>query len=422
MKKHYDKALLLVTFICLGFFTVKSLMPDEIKLDYANDLDDSINLYTTDSHVALESSSEFDLMPGNYVFFEGESDTVAVKIAKVILKGRSQVSISLKNGKIIEGKLGSREDTSLDQNNLNSSFTLMVSQPKRKSATPVKFSDINKIKANAVYLLDNDVKLSDLESRSPMFYQRIQSSNFISSFKPKVWKNPDLDNNKTFYDVFTPPLIYLVNNKLTTSLPTVESQEPPEEPFGAKMVEFKYLPYRFVLKSWIANTPYFEDRVLSEKFGRPFRNKIEVGTFYKLNNDAKLGQPSLLPTTEDDLNRSFVIHSFDIQELPQKSGGLRTAGIAVVEDFRLNKEPFKVNSLETNVWAGEIQFTLSFELDDLELKQVICDQDDIGKSIEYYDRIYKIISIDSPMKKIVISKGNPQRPSEEFAELSLVDL
>ena len=67
-------------------------------------------------------------------------------------------------------------------------------------------------------------------------------------------------------------------------------------------------------------------------------------------------------------------------------------------------------------------YGLSFELDDLELKQVICDQDDIGKSIEYYDRIYKIISIDSPMKKIVISKGNPQRPSEEFAELSLVDL
>ena len=72
MKKHYDKALLLVSFICLGFFVLKSLMPDEIKLDYANELDDSINLYATDSHVALEPNSEFDLMPGNYVFFEGE--------------------------------------------------------------------------------------------------------------------------------------------------------------------------------------------------------------------------------------------------------------------------------------------------------------------------------------------------------------
>ena len=124
-----------------------------------------------------------------------------------------------------------------------------------------------------MYLLDNDVKLSDLESRSPMFYQRIQSSNVISSFKPKVWKNPDLDNNKTFYDVFTPPLIYLVNNKLTTSLPTVESQEPPEEPFGAKMVEFKYLPYRFVLKSWIANTPYFEDRALKNSLANKERKR-----------------------------------------------------------------------------------------------------------------------------------------------------
>ena len=36
--------------------------------------------------------------------------------------------------------------------------------------------------------------------------------------------------------------------------------------------------------------------------------------------------------------------------------------------------------------------------------QVICDQDDIGKSIEYYDRIYKIISIDSPMKKLSFRK------------------
>ena len=422
MKKHYDKALLLVSFICLGFFVLKSLMPDEIKLDYANELDDSINLYTTDSHVALESNSEFDLMPGNYVFFEGESDTVAAKIDKVIFKGRSQVSITLKNGKIIDGKLSSREDTTLDQSNLRSSFTMMVSQPKRKSSTPVKFSDIEKIKGNAVYLLDNDVKLSDVESRAPRFYQRIESSKTISSFKPKVWKNPSLENNKTFYDVFTPPLIYLVNNKLTTSLPTVESQEPPEEPFGAKMVEFKYVPYRFVLKSWIANTPTFEDRVLTERLGRPIRSRIEVGTFYKLNNDTRLGQPSLLPTTEDDKNRSFVIHSFDIEELPQKSGGLRTAGIAVVEDFRLNKEPFKVNSLETNVWAGEIQFTLAFELEDLELKEEICDQNDIGKSIEYYGRIYKIISIDAPTKKIVISKVNPQRPNEEFTELSVIDL
>ena len=53
--------------------------------------------------------------------------------------------------------------------------------------------------------------------------------------------------------------------------------------------------------------------------------------FYKLNNDTRLGQPSLLPTTEDDKNRSFVIHSFDIEELPQSQGC--TAGIAVVEDF-----------------------------------------------------------------------------------------
>ena len=138
--------------------------------------------------------------------------------------------------------------------------------------------------------------------------------------------------------------------------------------------------------------------------------------FYKLNNEAKLTTITIA-TTEDDLNRSFVITHLIYRSF-RKVRWSSHCGIAVVEDFRLNKEPFKVNSLETNVWAGEIQFTLSFELDDLELKQVICDQDDIGKSIEYYDRIYKIISIDSPMKKIVISKGNPQRPSEEFAELS----
>ena len=168
MKKHYDKALLLVSFICLGLFVLKSLMPDVIKLDYANELDDSINLYATDSHVAFEPNSEFDLMSGT-MFFEGESDTVAAKIAKVIFKGRSQVSITLKNGKIIDGKLSSREDTTLDQSNLRSSFTMMVAQPKRKSSTPVKFSDIEKIKGNAVYLLDNDVKLSDVESRAPDF-------------------------------------------------------------------------------------------------------------------------------------------------------------------------------------------------------------------------------------------------------------
>ena len=177
------------------------------------------------------------------------------------------------------------------------------------------------------------------------------------------------------------------------------------------------MPYRFILKSWIGETPFVEDRILSTEFGRPVRNRIEIGTFYKINTNAKPGQPSLLPTDPDDSNRSFVIHSFKIQELQQKSGGLRTAGVAEIQDFRLGDKKFTINSLSTDVWAGEIEFKLSFAIDGLDEREFTFNQDDKGKVVDYNGRIYEIVSIVPEEKKVVLSKSTPSTPNRDFQEL-----
>ena len=102
------------------------------------------------------------------------------------------------------------------------------------------------------------------------------------------------DENETIYDLFTPPLIYLIDNKLTTSLPDAPIEEKEKEPFGVSIISFEKIPYRFRLSSWIGNSPYIEDRKLTEEFGRSIRNRLEVNKSYRLVENPKPGRPSLV--------------------------------------------------------------------------------------------------------------------------------
>ena len=73
------------------------------------------------------------------------------------------------------------------------------------------------------------------------------------------WTNNSNDFNSTIYDLFTPPIIYLVNGELTTSLPEKPEQAEKIEAFGLTLVEFEKEKFPLKLSSWIGQTPYFED-------------------------------------------------------------------------------------------------------------------------------------------------------------------
>ena len=67
--------------------------------------------------------------------------------------------------------------------------------------------------------------------------------------------------------------------------------------------------------------------------------------------------------------------------------------MAEIQDFRLGDKKFTINSLSTDVWAGEIEFELSFAIDGLDEREFTFNQDDKGKVIDYNGRIYEIVSI-----------------------------
>lgn len=417
--KYYDKILFISSLTVLVVFIFAfGVNGSKIEIENNKSIDEFYEITSRDSNLKFQSSTSLDLMPGDSIFFDDDEGTHSVKIEKIILPGREDILVNLVNGKSYEGRIASREDVILSKNWINSSSTLLLSQKKRRSSLPVRFSDIKCIEGTLSYILEGDTLLSDIEDKTPHFYQRIDfASIIINENEMKSWRLPDPDSNNSIYEVFTPPLIYLVDSKFSTSIPTREDPEVEKEAFGVSIVDFKYVPYRFILKSWIGETPFVEDRILSTEFGRPVRNRIEIGTFYKINTNAKPGQPSLLPTKPDDSNRSFVIHSFKIQELQQKSGGLRTAGVAEIQDFRLGDKKFTINSLSTDVWAGEIEFKLSFAIDGLDEREFTFNQDDKGKVIDYNGRIYEIVSIVPEEKKVVLSKSTPSTPNRDFQEL-----
>ena len=77
------------------------------------------------------------------------------------------------------------------------------------------------------------------------------------------WEESNFEDNDTIYDLFTPPVIYLVDGSLTTSLPEDPIPEIAEqEPFGMELTRFSNEAYPYRLVSWIGETPYFEDTMV----------------------------------------------------------------------------------------------------------------------------------------------------------------
>ena len=110
------------------------------------------------------------------------------------------------------------------------------------------------------------------------------------------------------------------------------------------------------------------------------------------------------------------MHSFEIKEMQQKTGGRQMAGVAEVEDFSLGSKKFLISSASPEAWAGEYEFKIRYKLKNLDAEEILYSQAEIGKSINYHDRIYKIQSVDPAQKKIVISKLIPSSSELEIVE------
>ena len=156
-----------------------------------------------------------------------------------------------------------------------------------------------------------------------------------------------VDSNASIYDTFTPPVIYLINGRLTTKLPQEPVLEAEKEAFGLLLTDFSQRPYPHMLKRWIGNTPYFEDQntPIAPNSNQNVFNRLEVGKTYRPNTERKPGQPSLIECEKSHPDAKITVEYFTAQQVPTKTGGRMLVGRAMVKDHGMASKPFEINSL-----------------------------------------------------------------------------
>ena len=327
---------------------------------------------------------ETQLLPGNIIKLynlEEDNDFISFEVKKVIFSKRSKVSITLNKGKLLKGRL------------LNPTSTIL-SEGWQKIRTPISFEtnegtkslsykEIEFIRGNQKIILDRPI--GDINPNNYLISVYQSKAAFIVDSNRTTksrWTNSIGDENSSIYDLFTPPIIYLVDGKLTTSLPEAPTEKEKEEDFGLKLTIFNKEEYRLKLASWIGKTPYFEDleKKVSENSQNNVKNRLEVRIPYKENESYRPGLPSFVKTTLDDENKFLMVDFFTVQQIKDpKTGGVKPVGRALVKDFRNDGKSFEINSLMQKVYSGKFQIMVRFNINGLPVEDVKISESDIGK-------------------------------------------
>jgi hypothetical protein len=409
LRTHYDKLALLAVIIVLTLGVIFSLFQ---SFETANNDDDrQLPTFLIDSYegdTTLELFRETDLVPGDQVLFfnNNTSESLSYKINKVIFNRKSRVVVTLNSQKSIQGKL------------LNSSSTIL-SESWQKIRTPLaietkngvlnlNFKDITRIKGQQILVFSSGIGEPDPKEYSISTYQNKFVTVSDSNRSEKIrWTNNSTDVNASIYDLFTPPIIYLVNGELTTSLPEIPQEVEKEEEFGLVLKSFEKDKFRLKLSSWIGQTPYFEDLLtkVSANSSKNVKNRIEVNVPYKINPNYRPGLPSFIKTTPDDEEKFLMVEYFTVVEFKDpKTGGSKPVGRALVKDYNTSNKSFEINSLMDEVFSGEYKIQLLFEIDGELPQDISLSAKDEGKKFEIGNRNYEVININEESKTIEVSK------------------
>lgn len=359
----------------------------------------------------IEPSKSTSVLPGDSIYYKDldSSEWNEEKIKNIQLIKRQKIVLTTSDNREIEGTLVG--DISLDENWNNSSESLSIRQQRDTIFIPVK--KIDKINTQQRIKIAESLSNLDWDNHEISLFQRLNlesSNDELLPGKPK-WTGANPDSNSTKYDLFTPPIIYLDDGKLTTRLPEKEKPQELKEPFGLKLVSANKAPYFLKLASWVGNVPYFEDKKsrLSENSTKFTRNRLEVGKFYKRDLNRKSGQPSLIECSESDPDRLLQVEHFVVQQLKNaKTGGLRIVGRSLIRDYILGGEAFEINSMMEEVFAGDYTFTFAFNLPGHDEQSLELSSKEQGRLISLSGRSYQVVEIDLKSNQITIVKKDPR--------------
>ena len=413
--KYYDKIFILL--VLLALLLIGLQITDEIDLVSQNAVDENTDWERSSDGVILQPKLKNDIMPGSFIFYKVDDNNFSsVEISRLIYKRRSEVTLHLESGKTLKGTIKPKEGVIITKNWKNTNTPILLDVDGR--ATPIQMRTVKKITGTPKYVLNDTADLTVLRDKQPYFYQRGSIALSAKNRKRPMWDEIPTDRNSTIYELFTPPLIYIIDNELTTTLPEAPIEEKEKEPFGASIISFTEIPYRFRLMSWIGSSPFIEDTLLTEKLGRTTRNRLEVNNSYKLIENPKPGRPSLIEVESNSSEKLLTLKYFTVQNITQKNGGVKPVGRALIEDHFLKLKPFEINSLMENVFLGQFEVKLRFKIGKEDASEVVLSAGDVEKEINYNGRSYKVLEFDSERKSVKLRKANPI--PNQFEDLELL--
>jgi len=411
VNSHYDKILLIIAILTSSlFFTFQLLDDTDHKTKFLSLNNHSLIIDEIDGVETVSFSKKTKLMPTNQVIFLSQDTDLkkVLSVDKVIFPRKSKLEIKLNNDDFVSGKLLNATSLVLSKSWKNARTPIVIET--ENGVKNIYTKDINHIYGSQKVVFEQDINFINDSGWIPLIYQDKNIEMMDNNITQKVrWTTNFSEENSSIYDLFTPPLIYLVDGSLTTSIPSSNDDAVEEEPFGVSLLSFKKEIYRFKMSGWIGNTPYFEDLKTQISSERNARNRVETNVPYKLNPSYKPGLPSLIKTTPEDAEKLLLVEFFTVQQVPnKKTGGLKPVGRAMVKDYSIGGKSFEINSLMNEVYSGQFSIQLKFELPSTSPLEIEISEKDEGKEIIFADRSYEIISIDSVNKTITISKNDPR--------------
>jgi hypothetical protein len=426
---NYEKIAVGMSLLCLGIFALLSLLGDDRRETKSFRGQNGVTLSQELKTITLESKTPHGLMPGELVIIDGaEPDFFNGNFtAETILlpEEYTEVLLLLSGGKTISGKL--KQSGTKELNREWRLATGFLSVRTEEGDQDVRIAELEQLWGSTMLTIatENDNEEESEGDFALVTYQKrggvAEKSEPASGGKWIETSSPK--EGEPSYDLFTPPVLYVVNGRLETSLPEEAKPEISPEEFGLRLVVFEKVPYRFRIRSWIGETPYLED--LRHEFpvgtGRYVRNRLQVKVPYKENRNYKPGAPSLLPTNDDDPDKMIIVNAFAVQQVRDpKTGGIRSVGRAMVKDFRLPVKPFEINSFMKETHAGQHRIAVESTSKDNSGEKFTFEQNATGTTFRLAMREYRILEIDLVKSRVHLEKQALAPPELQREWLALL--
>tara|TARA_B100001094_G_scaffold189689_1_gene183789 strand:- start:2950 stop:4260 length:1311 start_codon:yes stop_codon:yes gene_type:complete len=427
---NYEKITLGLSFLCLGLFILLSFLGNDDREVKPFRGQNGATLIQESNTISLETKTPHGLMPGELlVINEAEPDSFNgnFTVETILLpENYTEVVLLLSDGKTISGKLKKSGPKEL---NREWRFTTgFLSLRTKEGEQDIRIAELEQLWGSTGLTIssdndneeesDGDFELATYQTRGGLSLKSDWSNGgkWVESSSPK--------EGEPSYDLFTPPVLYVVNGRLETSLPEEAKREKPPEEFGLRLVAFEKVPYRFRIRSWIGETPYLED--LRHEFpagtGRYVRNRLQVRVPYKENRNYKPGAPSLLPANAEDPDKMIIVNAFAVQQVRDpKTGGIRSVGRAMVKDFRLPVKPFEINSFMNETHAGQYRIVVESISKNNSGEKFTFEQNAKGTSFPLALRDYKILEIDLIKFRVHLEKQALDPPEVQREWIGLLD-